>query len=504
MKRGSTKPIHFELIEPEARAILSRVSRLLTRLGVRAYLVGGFVRDVVLGRETADIDIAITADALEVTPQVATTLGGKYVRLDEGNRIGRVVRLGKSPSGRQWQLDLSTFRGSLEQDLARRDFSIDALAVELAGVVEQAHPVPMIDPFHGADDLKRGVVRVVSASVFAADAARLLRAVRLAAELGFSIHRETERLIRDHAYLIATVAKERVREELLQLLTFPGAGQITYLDALGLLTAMIPELAEAKGVTQPREHHWDVFAHSLATVAAVDFLLRRGTWEHTAEEILKVVPWSAVLAKHFELRVSYGSNRRLMLKLAALLHDIAKPQAKTIEPGGRMRFLGHAQQGALVAADILERLRFSTKEMKLVEVMIRHHLRPMQMGQDEFPTSRAIYRYFRDTEGAGFDILYLSLADHLATRGPRLDLAQWCGHARVVEYILTQHFREESRVIPPKLVSGHDLSTVFKMKPGPKMGEVLEALREAQATGKVATRDEALTYIGRLLTPAEK
>ncbi len=504
MNRSSTGKVHFNLIEPEALTILTRVNSLLTGLGVKAYLVGGFVRDVILERKTADIDIAINADALEIAPEVARALGGKYVLLDEENRVGRVVLLGKSPSGRQWQLDFSTVRGSIGQDLALRDFTIDAMAVELAQVVAQTRLAQLIDPFQGGDDLNQGVVRVVSASAFASDAARLLRAVRLAAELGFSIHRETEKLIKSHSHLIATVARERVREELLQLLTFPGAGQIVYLDELGLLTAMIPELAETKGVAQPKEHNWEVFDHSLAAVAAVDFLLKQGTWEYGGDEILKVVPWSAVLAKHFELKVSYGSNRRLMLKLAALLHDIAKPQAKTIEPGGRMRFLGHGQQGALVAAGILERLRFSSKEIKLVEMMIRHHLRPMQMGQNEFPTSRAIYRYFRDTEGASFDILYLSLADHLATRGPNLDLTQWRGHAQIVDYILTQRFQEESQVIPPKLVSGHDLSNIFKMKPGPKMGEVLEALREAQAAGKVATRDEALAYIEQLLTPSKR
>lgn len=504
MNRSSMQKVHFNLIEPEARAVLTRVSSLLTGLSVKAYLVGGFVRDVILERETADIDFAISADALEIAPQLARALGGKYVLLDEENRVGRVVWIGKSPSGRQWQLDFSTFRGSIEQDLALRDFTIDAMAVELAPVVAQTRLAELIDPFHGGDDLKWGVVRVVSASAFASDAARLLRAVRLAAELRFSIHRKTEKLIKSHAHLVDTVARERVREELLQLLTFPGAGQIAYLDELGLLTAMIPELAETKGVAQPKEHYWNVFDHSLATVAAVDFLLKQETWEYGGDEVLKVVPWSAVLSKHFEFKVSYGSNRRLMLKLAALLHDIAKPQAKTIEPGGRMRFLGHGQQGALVAAGILERLRFSSKEIKLVEMMIEHHLRPMQMGQNEFPTSRAIYRYFRDTEGTSFDILYLSLADHLATRGPNLDLAQWRGHAQLVDYILTQRFQQESQVIPPKLVSGHDLSRIFKMKPGPKMGEVLEALREAQAAGKVATRDEALAYIEQLLTPSKR
>jgi poly(A) polymerase len=254
-----------------------------------------------------------------------------------------------------------------------------------------------------------------------------------------------------------------------------------------------------KKVAQPKEHFWDVFDHSIETVAVVDFLLRRGTWEYANEEVLAVVPWSPMLAQHFDLEVSHGSTRRLLLKLAALLHDIAKPQAKTIEASGRMRFLGHAKEGASMAANILERLRFSAKEIKLVEIMVRHHLRPMQMSHDELPTRRAIYRYFRDTGDAGIDILFLSLADHLATRGPHLELAEWREHAQVVEYILTQRFEQESLVVPPKLVNGHDLITIFGMSPGPKIGEVLEAVREAQAAGEIATREEALSYIDHLI-----
>ena len=488
------------LIEPEASSILTRVSNFLTELEVKPYLVGGFVRDVLLGRSTADIDIAIAADALEIAPKVATALDGKYVLLDKVNRVGRVVLVDKGmpPAGRQWQLDFSTFKGSIEQDLAQRDFTIDAMAVDLSQIISQ--PPELIDPFNGWDDLHQGVVRAVTESAFESDAARLIRAVRLAAELGFSINSETENLIRRHSHLIARVAGERLREELLLLLAIPRAGQIlTYLDELGLLTAMIPELAQMKGVAQPKEHFWDVFDHSIETVAVVDFLLRQGTWEHASEEVLTVVPWSPVLAQHFDLEVSHGSTRRLLLKLAALLHDIAKPQAKTIEASGRMRFLGHAKEGASIAVNILERLRFSAKEVKLVEIMVRHHLRPMQMSHDELPTRRAIYRYFRDTEDAGIDILFLSLADHLATRGPHLELDEWREHAQVVEYILTQRFEQESLVVPPKLVNGHDLINIFGMSPGPRIGEVLEAIREAHAAGEVATREEALSYIDHLL-----
>ncbi len=493
-------------IEPSALLLLTKLGNFLAEPDIQSYVVGGFVRDALLGRDTADIDIAVTADALEIAPKVATALGGKYVPLDRINKVGRVILANKGePSTKgQWKLDFSTVKGTIGQDLAQRDFTIDAIAVDLSQLGTDYTDVPLIDPFNGWDDLRQGVVRILAETVFESDAARLLRAVRLAAELGFSIDKETEALIRRQSYLIASVAGERVREELLRLLAIPQAGQLLpYLDKLGLITAMIPELAQAKGIEQPNEHVWNVFDHSLKTVMAADFLLRQGAWEYANEEVLAAVPWSIELAQHFTLEVSSGSTRRLLLKLAALLHDIAKPQAKAIDARGRMRFLGHAKAGAEITATTLERLRFSTKEIKLVETMVRHHLRPGQMGQNELPSHKAIYRYFRDTGEAGIDILFLSLADHLATRGPQLNIAHWQWHTKMVDYILRQRFEQEALVIPPKLVDGHDLINIFGISPGPKIGGFLEQVREAQASGELATREEALSYIReRLLSKA--
>jgi len=462
---------------------------------------------MLLRRDTADIDIAVAADALKVAAKVATALGGRYVLLDEVNGVGRVVLSSEeAPSAKgQWYLDFSTVKGNIEDDLARRDFTIDAIAVDLGRLGKDYTDVQVIDPFNGWGDLKRGIIRAVTDTAFESDPARLLRAVRLAAELGFSIDNETEALIRRYHHLVAGVAGERIREELLRLLVVAQAGQLLpYLEELSLLTTVIPELAQAKGVNQPKEHFWDVFDHSIQTVAATDFLLRQGDWQYANEKVLAVAPWSVGLAEHFDNEVSSGSTRRLLLKLAALLHDIAKPQTKAIYDSGRIRFLGHASEGAAITANILERLRFSGKEIKLVEIMVRHHLRPMQMAHNGLPSHRAIYRYFRDTGDTGIDILFLSLADHLATRGPHLNLASWQEHAQMVDYVLAQRLEQVSLIVPPRLVDGHDLIKIFGMSPGPKIGQILETVREAQAAGELTTKQEALLYIREhLLTKVE-
>ncbi len=489
-------------LKTATRPLLARINDFLTSQKVQAYVVGGFIRDLLLARDTADIDIALRADAFEVGPRMAAALHGKFIPLDKVNRVGRVVLSNEEAGTPKWQIDLSTIGDGIEKDLKRRDFTIDAMAInpERIMTMPRLDTAELIDPHHGLEDIQKRTIRVVSQTVFKQDAARLLRAVRMAAELGFTISDDTQELIRRSRHLISGVAGERIREELLRLLAVADSGHfLLTLDKLGLMEELAPELGQTRGVEQLREHHWDVFHHSIKSVDAVDFLLRRGSWPYTGKEVLDYVPWSQELADYFELGVSGGSNRRQLIKLAAILHDIAKPQTKVVTDKGRTRFLGHATQGAPIAGGILERLRFSGKEIKLVTDIIRYHLRPVQISQHELPTRRAVYRYFRDTGDAAIDTLFFSLADHLATRGPNLDMDDWRYHASLVGYVLTQHSMKEEVVSPARLISGHDLILHFGLGPGPEIGQLLEAVREAQASGEIATKDEALSHAGHLL-----
>jgi poly(A) polymerase len=197
--------------------------------------------------------------------------------------------------------------------------------------------------------------------------------------------------------------------------------------------------------------------------------------------------------------VSSGSTGRSLLKLAALLHDIGKPQTKAFDENGRIRFLGHPETGAEAVESILERLRFSTKEVRLVTLMVKYHMRPTQLSQDAMPTARAIYRYFRDTGDAGIDTLYLSLADHLAARGPGLLPDQWEYHTGLVAHVLKQHSQQKVTG-PVKLMDGNDLINGFGMKPGAKMGALLEEIKEAQAAGEVTDREAAMDYVRKYLS----
>ncbi|MBT9149698.1 MAG: Poly(A) polymerase I [Dehalococcoidia bacterium] len=372
----------------------------------------------------------------------------------------------------------------------------------------------LIDPLGGLSDLERGLIRATTNSAFIDDPGRLLRAFRLAAELDFSIDSETEAIIERDRELLNGVSGERVRDELGRILeTARAADSLRYLDRLGLLDLILPELAASKGVQQPKEHYWNVFDHSLEAVAAVERLLAdltregdllsrvnsRGEGTGTPDSRFQTPDSISLdLAEHFGEEVAGGRTRRGLIKLAALLHDVAKPQTRRIDKTGRMRFLGHAQQGADIADSIMERLRFSSREKRMVTRMIEHHLRPGHLTNcNEMPTRRAIYRYFRDTADVGIDTLFLSLADHLGSRGPILDMKDWQEHVEVTRYMLARWFEEETTLSPPKLINGHDLINEFGLAPGPRIGALLEAVRETQASGEIVTREDALGFVRR-------
>lgn len=495
VKNLADKPrLSLGLIDASALAILVKVAIYCKKHQIRAYLVGGFIRDTLLGRTVSDIDITVSQDVSVLGNSLAEYLSGKFVGLDKENKIGRIVW----PEIADLHLDISAFTGTIENNLECRDFTINAMAVKLSDFITQKNAVLIQDYFQGCDDLDHNILRLVKGTAFLDDPLRLLRAIRLAAELGFRIEHKTESQIRKSAEMLRSIAGERIREELLALLDISRGGQyVKYADDLGLLAVIIPEINSTKGITQPPEHRWDVFKHTLMTINAVDYILGQGEWEYAQTRILTEVPWSEETADYFERPVNTGSTRRSLLKLAALLHDIAKPQTKTIEPNGKMRFIGHNEEGAEMVVKILTRLRFSARELSLVSGIVKYHLRPNQMGYP--PSRRAVYRYFRDVGDASLDVLYFSLADHLATRGPGLILGHWIAHNQMIRHIIEEYSRQEKETKTVRLLDGNDLINIFALSPGPKMGEVLEAIKEAQATGELTDRAKAIDFVENLL-----
>ena len=499
--------INFDESPVTHSAMLQRLNGFFAAQESGVVLVGGYLRDTLRSATPArDVDIALPGDAQKIGRELAKFLGGTLVPLGAAFGAVRVVVPSPDPEspedekGKDWTIDLSGYTGTVEEDLARRDFTIDAMALpfqDWPAIDSPELAEKVMDPFNGRQDLAKKCIRAVNPHVFQDDPGRLLRTVHLAARLRFRFEPETVRMVTEAAPLISQVSGDRIRNEFLGILSMDGArGYLQVLDHLDLLCRVIPELADAKGVDQPKEHYWDVWDHSLHAVEFAE-LVTKG---HHNSPIYTQLPWPGGREEYFNQVISDGHNRRTVLKLAALLHDVAKPQTKHMDETGRTRFPGHPELGAAIAETRLTQLHMSARGVAAVCKMVEEHLRPATMQQGaELATARAVYRYFRDLGDVAIDTLFLWMADHLAAKGPELDTDAWSVHARMVAHILELGAQPEVAAQKERLVTGLDLMERFHLVPGPLIGNLLAQIEEAQAVGELATRDDAFVLASKVL-----
>ncbi|PKO21677.1 MAG: hypothetical protein CVU38_13415 [Chloroflexi bacterium HGW-Chloroflexi-1] len=497
------------------------ISNVLSFIRARnqpAWLVGGYVRDWLLGRPSHDLDVIVPEGGISLARAVAAAFGGHFFVLDAARDVGRAILYDEV--GASLDVDVARLRTpDLLDDLALRDFTINAIALDIGGDPDVQR---VVDPFDGQVDLMRGLVRAVTEGAFLDDPLRMLRGVRHVAALGFRIENATVNLIRRDAALLPTVAAERVRDELLRIIPAPGGWQhVRLLARLDLLRHVLPETAALIGVTQSPPHYQDVFDHTRAVMAHLEgiyALLWPGygggdasyarpqpvandatvmaddaAWVELAEGL---APYIADLREHLAQPLASGHTRRDWLPWAALAHDWGKPAMRSVEAGGRIRFLEHDHWGTLLAEARGRALKLAADESAYVIRLVDQHMRPGHLAHDYPPSRRALYRFFRDADTAGPDCALLSLADHLATYAAQPDPERWGHRLGTTRLILETYFRERSaRVDPAPLLNGWDVMAAFGLSPGPRIGELLEGLREAQAVGEVTTRDQALAWL---------
>ncbi len=475
--------------------LLERSRQFFAARGLPAWVIGGYVRDLLLNVATHDGDLGVGSRDVEmVGRELADEIGGSFYVLDQARRYVRVLAP-HNAEGARIQLDLTPIDDNIVSDLSRRDFTIDAMALPIDS---WDSPAAVIDPFDGRGDLRRSVIRIVRDDVFLADGVRLLRAVRLARQLDFLLADETAAAMRRDVAHIADVSAERLKDELCKLLALPDArGALRTLENLGIRRHILPELDRTQGVEQPSEHYWDVFNHLIETVGYMDRILDPAG--RLSDPIVSALPWSDDVTSYFNAEVAGGLHRATLTRLACLLHDIAKPETKTVDEEGRTRFLGHPEQGADSARALMERLHFGRRATDYVTLAVRQHLRPMQLSHDmEPPTRRSLYRYKRDLGDAAIGTLYLSMADYLAARGARLDADEWRRRVSHCSLVLESILQEpEDSVSAPLPANGRMLMEALGMQPGPELGRIIEAVREAFATGLVSTPDEAIAFARR-------
>ena len=445
-----------------------------------AWLVGGAVRDELLRRPTADLDIVVEGDVRSAARAVARAARGPAFELSDEFGSWRVM----APD-RSWQIDLSALRGgSLERDLALRDFTVNAIARPLAGE-------GLVDPFAGAEDLAARRLRAVGDRALRDDPLRVVRLVRLAAELALEPEPATVALARESAPATAQVAQERVFAELKRIIAGEGViASLALMDALGLTAALLPELEALRGVEQNRYHHADVHAHTIEVLEQTLALQADPGGVLGAEH---AAPVAALLAEPLSDEVDRGFG----LRLGALLHDVAKPATLGHREDGTPTFVGHDSAGAEVARGILTRLRASEKLKAHVAALTRHHLRLGFLVHETPLSRRALYRYLTACVPVEVDVTLLSVADRLATRGRKAQesIARHVDLAREVLPAALE-WRAAGRRAP--LVRGDALAAALQVEPGPELGRLLAAIDEARFAGDVTTADEAIALAAQL------
>jgi poly(A) polymerase len=460
------------------------LEQLAAARSLKVYLVGGSVRELALGRSVQDLDMAVSAQTLELARDLAARLGGTYVLLDEGERTARVV----------WEediLDLAEFRApTLIGDLKGRDFTLNAMAVALDDILGQSL-LELIDPWSGLEDLARGWLRVVVPGNFHDDPLRLLRAYRFAATHGFQITPETTDAIRQWVPEFSRVAGERVHQELFSLLQAPKAVPVLEaMETVGLLAQVFPELSAMKGVEQNGYHHLDVYGHSMATAAAMEEVLAapEAYFGDLAREVV---------------RYAHTRPKAVLLKLAALFHDVGKPevQERRVNPD-RYTFYYHEKVGMEIFGRVAARLRCSQAEIKTVTTLIQLHMRPFLLlpaFRERELSFRALGRLVRAARPEFAGLFALAMADSLAGQGPLKPADSEAVLADLAEAAY-QFLKErlEPQELLPKLVNGHDLIRLG-LAPGPQFRRLLTAVEEAQWEGVVRTREGALELIQRML-----
>jgi len=473
------------------------------------YLVGGAVRDLLTGRPVHDFDFVLKQDTVKAGRAVARALDAPHFILDDERQTVRVIL--QQANSLPFYIDFAVFQGqTLEDDLRLRDYAVNAMALPVADLTA------LRDPCGGLADLRSRVLRACSTASLTADPIRTLRGVRMALSYNLAILPETAALIRQAAPLLPAASPERRRDELFKIFNLPRVTTaVRLMDHLGLIPQVFPELETLKHIPQSSPHVFDVWEHTLHTLESLEDLLsvlaappdqENGGSLILGLASLRLGRFRQPLVEHLSQEICPGRPARWLLLLSALYHDAGKPATRSQGADGRHHAYGHEMHSAKAAFSLGEGLALANAETARIELTTRNHMRLHHLAwRGEHASRRAIYRYFRDNGEAGLDIGLLSLADTLATYHTTLPVPTWEHELELVRSMFEAWWeRPEECVRPQPLLNGNDVIKAFSLTPGPLVGRVLESLREAQATGHVTNREQALEHARHTIRELEK
>lgn len=440
------------------------------------YLVGGAVRDILLGKEILDRDLIVTDEnAKDFSQKVSDFLGGKFIPLDEENKIYRIVLPDKNN-----YLDITNpIENSLEKDIYRRDLRVNAIAVNIK-------TGEIYDPTNGLNDFENKVLNSIREENFIDDPLRLLRIFRFHSVLGFDISKELMNIATRHQSLINKPAKERVEYELMKLFDGEYAhSALLMLDECGILEYIYPFVKELKQVPPNAHHHLNLFKHSIETVKQIEIQYKNA--DNSTKEHLK--------------RIDFGGFSRLAhLKLAAFMHDIGKFSTWTIEEDtDRHRFIKHDDVGAKIAPKILKQLMFSNKQIDYIQCMIKNHMHASMVVSSPELTEKIMMRYIRKMGDNAIDAIIIAKADRLSAQGPEITQKIINENINRLDKLLKFCIQAQETLKPlPKLLDGNEIMQFLNIKPSPQLGKLLKELKEAQISSEINTKEEAIEFVKTL------
>ena len=448
------------------------LSKILSCTDNQIYLVGGSVRDYLIGKATHDRDIIVTDEnAKNYALKLNEILNSTFVSLDEENNIYRLVMPDKIN-----YIDITNpIDNSLEKDLMRRDLTMNALAIDLKNF-------ELIDIVGGITDIKNKIINYIIKENFKDDPLRLLRAYRFQAIYGFKLSSETTFAICEYSNLIKKPAIERINYEILRLFNGKYADKaLINMDKSGILDEIFPFVKELKKIPPNTHHHLDLFNHSIETVKQIQLL-----YENSQEKV----------KKHLN-SIDFGGHSRLAhLKLSGFMHDIGKFSTWTIEEDGRHRFIKHDDVGSKISKDFLKKNLYSNKQIEYISTMIKYHIYPSSVMSSPEINNKVMMRYIRRMGNNSIDEIILSQADRLSARGPAITNEIIENNINALNKLLNFYLENCETLKPlPKLLNGNDIMKITGIKPSKKLGEIVNALHEAQISGDVITQEHAINFV---------
>ena len=477
--------------------LIKKVLKGLSKAQIEIYLVGGFIRDMILGLSSCDLDfIVVDRSALELARELALKYEGDCFLLDKITETSRLVLRGESC--KSYTFDFTpVLKANLEDDFRRRDFTINTLAVKLS------EPDILIDKFSGLDDLNKKIIKAVRLENFLEDPLRFVRAFRFAALLQGEIEQKTFSFIKSKnnlsnkdevTSLLQTVASERIAYELWKILDCDNSFKyIKQMSDVGMLEVIVSELTPMRKVTPNSHHHLWLFDHSIELIKTFE------------ANFYKIPDWAKEeLSKPFGGTLSPA--KKSIAKLGALFHDIGKPdtwEIKKINGEEKHTFYGHDKLGAEITKTVCERLKFSNAISQSLCRLVRYHLRPFQLGSgvacNATITERALYRFFREVSEDIPLLLMLAMADLYATCGPKITKEDLANGEKLLLFLFDEYKKyqshENEKAKKPKLLDGNEIMQLTGLKPCRELGELIKELDETIAVGEVKTKEEAIGWV---------